>query len=124
MVAAILPSRDSQCEISDRTSLPSCYSESGADMIPKTDLSSLRIAGLKIGDSAEAVYLHLGEPYSISRLIADGKLAPARRHVLYHPSWFTTDLGDGVYNYTGAVPNKAQSCVTRRRSRLNAASRS
>jgi hypothetical protein len=23
-----------------------------------------------------------------------------------------TDLGDGVYNYTGAVPNKAQSCVT------------
>lgn len=88
------------------------YSGFGSDIIPQTDLSSLRIAGLKIGDSAYALYLHLGEPYSIARLIADRKLAPARRHVLGHPSWFMTDLGDGVYNYTGAVPNKAQSCVT------------
>jgi hypothetical protein len=88
------------------------YDGTAPRSIVEADLSKFSIAGLKVGDSNYSMFLHFGEPYGIEMLINDEQIGLMRPHILGRPSWFTTDLGGGVYDYVGAVPNKSQSCVT------------
>ena len=86
-----------------------------ASRLPSTihtqKLPKMTMAGISPNSLAGDVYFRFGEPYSITKIVSGSVPGVETPHELGHPSWFTNDLGDGVYNYAGPVPNKSQSCA-------------